>query len=171
MSRGKSKKSENNFLAAEKWVDGILFGVIMAFCMLQHNNMELRMAQAITAEIWEGYIEERLEEWGKWARQGETAGLYYPTISNVGKVIGSGATFIDRNYKPDSDNPRAEEIDKLVSLYAKTHSFEAKLLQGYYVDSKPKEYLAKKFQISVTIFYERLKRAKAWLEGCLVTKS
>lgn len=128
------------------------------------------MAQSQVAQYFDCYIEERLEEWGRWARQGESAGLYYPSRSNVGKIMDSGATFIDRSFHGIEENPRAEEIDRLVCMYAKTHDLGAKILFIYYVQSKPRELVMSNLKITLAMFYDRMKMAKSWLEGCLSSK-
>lgn len=116
------------------------------------------------------YVDERLEEWGKWARQGESGGLYYSSMSNIAKISDAGGVFLERTCRNDEDNPRAEETDKLVTAMARTHPTEARVLFAYYVQTGTQEFLARRMKMSVRLFFNKIKIAKAWLDGRMSIK-
>lgn len=106
----------------------------------------------------------RLMEWAHW-RSKDRSHLSYPSESITTKLLqGSPASSF---HIPE--NPRAEEIDKLLALLKCMHPDWANIVIAYYdrVLNEKIDNVVKKCGVPRSVFFNILDRAKVWFEAKL----
>lgn len=122
-------------------------------------------ALAMLCNEFEDYIEERLIEWGNWARKGGGMPRY---IGNMEAIQNNGGVFIKgTGIKTLSENKQAEEIDRIIGALKILHPQEAYILHAYYTINDSKEEVASFCRMKVRRFNDLLSRGKMWVESRL----
>jgi KaiC/GvpD/RAD55 family RecA-like ATPase len=112
------------------------------------------------------YVEDRLQEWGTWAKKTELPRLGYKSNSNVESIIGKSSGEGVEIY----DDASAEAMDKLINQLKREFPREGKAIIVYYSTTQDKPYMARKLSISIRTLSDRLKSGKTYLAGCLAHK-
>lgn len=114
-------------------------------------------------------VETMLDIWTKWVRKGNSNGLGYPSVSNIGKIYESGCVPIQRGGArskcPLEEDPIAETMERWIIELKREKEIEADVLIYFYAIGWCKEKLGKIMGVSVRMIEVRLKTAKTWLEG------
>ncbi|MBX9706086.1 MAG: hypothetical protein K2Q14_04800 [Gammaproteobacteria bacterium] len=108
---------------------------------------------------------QRLREWAYWCNDILTMGLGFPKKSIIGRLIDTKGEII-RSTTPalSPENQLAEEVDRLINEYSKTHFNRAKVLVLHYLnkDKKITERIASSGFAKSTYFYN-LDEAEQWI--------
>lgn len=115
-------------------------------------------------------VEWRLQEWGRWSRQGNHVGIGYSNLSNIGKIAANGGVYIKSEPAPIGDNLVAEEIEKNLVVLARYCRREVEAVRAYYCSNLDKSAVALRLKISLRTLNARLQAAKHWLAGRLSAK-
>jgi len=114
------------------------------------------------------YIDQRLEAWGKWARNDGSHKLWFPSRSILAQVMDNGfSTPGTSSPCPHPANPECEEIDGHLNFFKVFYPWESATIFAYYVDKKSKDKIAKEHEVGIATVYNRIRHAKIWLEGRL----
>lgn len=113
-------------------------------------------------------LERLLNHWGKWVKSGNKIGLGYSGKNNLAKISESGGMFFyGTGLKLIPDDPRAEEMERLIIKLSHFNPREANAVKEYYGKQLSRQEAASRLKISVTTLNERIRLAKMWLSGRL----
>lgn len=101
-------------------------------------------------------VHERLEQWGRWARDSEAR--TWPQSTLLGRVIEQGASGASQQGKPPVQIPEAVAVvDAAVSRLG---AIDRGVVQTYYLRWEPIEVMARRHSMRVRQFQNVLRRAR-----------
>lgn len=122
-----------------------------------------------TRESILNYVDERLQIWAKWAREGTGNGLGYHTQCILSRLIEVG--IIERTKRrskqPISSNPPAEEVEELLKDMSAQDRFMADVLREMYLTQDRIENKSRRMGCTDTVFKNRLAMGRWWLASRL----
>lgn len=111
-------------------------------------------------------VHERLEQWGRWAKESEAKA--WPESTLLGRVIEQGANGASQQGRPPIMIPEAvAAVDAAVCRLA---GVDRAVIQTYYLRWEPVEVMARRHQMRVRQFQHVLRRARWRILGFLDAK-
>jgi hypothetical protein len=116
-------------------------------------------------------IEALLNHWGRWAYYGNKINLGYSKKSNIQRIIDNGGILTRMaGFKPTPEDPKAQEMERLILQLMCFDKRGAEAVKTYYAGQRSRPEAAHRLKISITTLNERIRIAKAWLCGRIVSE-
>jgi len=101
-------------------------------------------------------VHERLEQWGRWAKDSEANA--WPKSTLLGRVIEQGANGASQQGKPPVQIP--EPVAVVDAAVSRLGAVDRGVIQTYYLRWEPIEVMARRHQMRVRQFQNVLRRAR-----------
>ena len=128
-------------------------------------------------ELHSKYLEHRLKIWADWQSKKEGDAHGYSTESLTYKIMTVGALSKASGPRCLPSNPEAEEVEGWLKDLSKIYPSQAQALREKYLYTNPylsegkrDERVARKLDMSASLFRYRVNNAKMYLLGCLEVK-
>ncbi len=124
--------------------------------------------RSIMKAISDTYLEERLNEWADWIVRYNAYGVGYPHKTIEARLREEGGILISGTgqFHPPT-NPRAEEIERCLTVLNEQIPKLANAVRAYYLEPGLIKHRAKKAGCSYSQFRVLVDMAKVWLKGRL----
>lgn len=101
-------------------------------------------------------VHERLEQWGRWAKDSEATA--WPKATLLGRVIEQGASGASQQGKPPVQIPDAVAV--IDAAVCRLGTVDRSVIQTYYLRWEPIESMARRHRMGVRHFQNVLRRAR-----------
>lgn len=108
-------------------------------------------------------VHERLEQWGRWAKESEARA--WPESTLLGRVIEQGASGASQQGRPPIEIPEA--VAAVDAAVCRLGGVDRAVIQTYYLRWEPIEVMARRHQMRVRQFQHVLRRARWRILGYL----
>lgn len=101
-------------------------------------------------------VHERLEHWGRWAKDSEARA--WPALTLLGRVVEQGGNAAGQQGRPPVSMPEAVAV--VDAAVCRLGSIDRGVIQTYYLRWEPIEVMARRHQMRVRQFQNVLRRAR-----------